>query len=75
MKAGKTQRGFQFVEFEDSNGQDCSVQVSSALDWDEDSYKLWLGVEGHRMHLSYDQVCMLEGMLQNFIDHNGFFDE
>lgn len=41
MKATKTDRGFILVEFEDGNGQVCSLQQSSAV---RDEGLCWLGV-------------------------------
>ena len=50
----KTGRGFALLEFQDSNRVECSLQTSSALDFDEkvDSegnrtygYKLWIGCD------------------------------
>lgn len=37
---GETERGFNFYEFEDSNGVKCSIQKSSSV---ED--KIWLGAD------------------------------
>lgn len=39
----RTERGFEYVDFTDSNGESCSIQISSALDYTGGLYKLWLG--------------------------------
>lgn len=44
MEVKTTSRGFPLVTFQDSNGEECSVQISSALDVDGGfKYKLWAG--------------------------------
>lgn len=44
MEKTTTERGFPLVTFQDSNGNECSVQISSALDIDGGfQYKLWAG--------------------------------
>lgn len=48
MKTKKTGRGFEIIEFEDHNGQTCSLQQSSAIGWFASdapgSSFVWLGV-------------------------------
>jgi hypothetical protein len=48
VKVTKTGRGFEIVEFEDHNGQACSLQQSSAIGWFASdapgSSFVWLGV-------------------------------
>lgn len=39
VEAGTNERGFAYIEFEDKNRQECSLQLSSAAD--EES--IWLG--------------------------------
>lgn len=41
MKIKKTQRGFQKVEFKDSNNLACSLQISSCAGTD----RIWLGLD------------------------------
>lgn len=44
MEVNTTERGFPIATFCDSNGQECSVQISSALDVNSEfKYKLWVG--------------------------------
>ena len=46
--------GFSLVEFKDTKGLKCSLRHSSLAD--RRGPFLWLGEEGHRMHLNADQV-------------------
>lgn len=62
MKVSKTERGFSISEFKDSYGEDCSLQKSSSV---ED--KIWLGVNGARMHLNREQVKNLLPYLKRFV--------
>jgi len=73
MKIKFTQRGFAFAEFEDTNGEKCSVQDSSSAF----EAKLWLGQEtgthhlgqcSARMHLTQRQVAELMPILQRFVE-------
>ena len=41
MKIKKTKRGFQKVEFKDSNNLTCSLQISSSAGTD----RIWLGLD------------------------------
>lgn len=75
----KTERGFEIIEFTDSNGVACSLQQSSTIDMSipraEDvpgSSKLWLGRSGDRMHLSRDNVEMLASQLQIWLATGAF---
>jgi len=52
----QTPRGFELIEFEDANGESCSLQQSSAID-DRDAAMgnpgtsfLWLGLDDSRMN-------------------------
>ncbi len=45
MEVKKTNRGFQYVEFQDAGGEVCAVQISSAEDDTGGLYKLWLGCQ------------------------------
>lgn len=47
MKANKTQRGFSFGNFNDGNGQSCSIQESSAY---REGGMLWLGCNEIRLN-------------------------
>lgn len=54
--ATKTQRGFELIEFKDANGNECSIQQSSAVGHYDDSYDrpgtsfIWLGQEREGKH-------------------------
>lgn len=66
-KRGFTERGFGFVEFEDYNGEKCSLQQSSLAT----KSCVWLGVDRYgRMHLSVKHAKMLVEELQKFIKEN-----
>jgi hypothetical protein len=48
VKTAKTERGLELLEFEDQNGQACSLQQSSAIGWYASdapgSSFVWLGI-------------------------------
>jgi hypothetical protein len=77
----KTSRGFEVVEFTDSNGRQCILQQSSAIgdsdgamDHPGTSY-LWLGIqdaEAPSIHLNREQVKGLIGRLQHWLADGGF---
>lgn len=50
MKVKTTSRGFELIEFEDSNGEACSLQQSSATEFERGPGQdyLWLGVHETR---------------------------
>lgn len=60
----KTNRGFDLIEFRDSNGAKCSLQKSSVAG----SPCIWFGTESNRMHLSQEQVDSLLGNLKLFVE-------
>lgn len=64
MKTFTTDRGFTLITFRDKRGANCSIQKSSAADYD----CIWLGAENNRMHLTQDQVKELLPILQHFVD-------
>jgi hypothetical protein len=57
-----TARGFAYTAFYDSWGRACSVQQSSVMPY------LWVGIDGHRMHLTPDQARGLAGELLAYAD-------
>lgn len=69
MKVKLTERGFEIVEFEDSNGHVGSLQQSSAIDDTERGMQnpgssfLWIGHPGSRLHLSRELVKELAEMM------------
>ena len=77
-KDSKTGRGFSVVDFVDANGQECSVQQSSAVGDYEDSVGrpgtsfVWLGVGEDRMHIDREQVRGLIDRLQCWLDTGCF---
>lgn len=75
IEFGRTNRGFDYAEFDDLYGAGCSIQKSS-LAFTE---AIWFGlrecpddVDGHpiapRMHLSQEQVAVLLPILQRFVE-------
>ena len=64
MKFTKTQRGFDYAEFVDAYGVQCSIQKSSLASEDA----IWLGTEKDRMHLTQDMVKQLLPYLVNFAE-------
>jgi len=75
-KTERTGRGFKIIEFLDYYSQSCSLQQSSLAEYTKPgSAALWLGVEGHRMHLSFGQVKMLIIALETWMKDCKFPDE
>lgn len=65
---GKTHRGFLSGDFQDSNGNNCSIQESSLVE-----PRLWFGRdsvlgEPGRMHLTQQQAADLIPLLQRFVE-------
>ena len=77
MKVGQTQRGFGVATFHDVNGQECSIQESSAIDFETPdgldipgSSYLWLGTDkpvGGRMHLNRSTVKKLCRLMRRWL--------
>lgn len=73
-KPTKTNRGFKLVTFQDSYGQLCSIQESSAVPC------IWVGVDvdpfgkevGARMHLNETQARSLANSIINWLDNDQF---
>lgn len=79
MKVKRTARGFDLCEFKDSNGEPCSLQVSSSV-----TPHLWLGCDNNtkphhvtgefispRMHLTRNQARQLMRHISKWL-HTGF---
>ncbi len=70
FEAKVTGRGFGLVEFRDRNGQECTLQQSSAAFVDGEDHEpgagaIWLGVGDERMHLSRaDTLGLVEFMIR-----------
>lgn len=76
MEIGKTERGFQLIEFKDRYNQDCSLQQSSLADAEPPgSSAIWFGTDESRMHLNYDLLIDLMPLLQNWLNHGSFEDK
>lgn len=80
MEFSRTSRGFSRYDFNDFNGEKCSLQKSSiAGTMDDDNVEaIWLGAEhetvdkqgracGARMHLTRAQVAALLPVLNHFV--------
>lgn len=72
-KLGKTEHGFEIVNFDDANGQSCSLQQSSAIGDSSDAVErpgmsfVWLGRDELRMHLNPEQVSGLIARLERWV--------
>lgn len=57
LEVEKNCRGFELIEFKDANGEECSLQQSSAIDFESDDHSpgcsmLWLGCnENGKFHM------------------------
>lgn len=76
---GRTDRGFNLVEFQDDNAESCTLQASSAIDFEwkhglkrPGTSKIWLGREGVRMHLNRKQVQALRAHLGAWLRTGSF---
>ena len=73
MKVKRTDRGFELVDFMDTNLAPCSVQQSSVVLNYPDSLQnpgssaLWLGRDADRMHMDREQVAELVAHLQAWL--------
>jgi len=81
----KTERGFEVIEFMDSNLKKCSLQQSSAICFSDDrgwdnpgSSFVWLGIDepkspviSTRMHLNREKVQGLVERLQQWLETGG----
>lgn len=83
----KTQRGFQLIKFKDRYEALCSLQQSSVADFEPPgSSAIWLGLDrlvpeqdprdGHitRMHLSLEDVKILNAYLTKWIETGKFYE-
>lgn len=59
-----TETGLDGVEFYDFYRYPCSIQESSLATEEA----IWLGRDGHRMHLTRSHVALLLPMLQHFAE-------
>jgi hypothetical protein len=69
----KTSRGFQYIEWQDRNGQACELQQSSAADFIQPgTTAVWLGLREQRMHLDLKQAKKLVKHLRKWIKDGVF---
>jgi hypothetical protein len=69
-----TERGFQLIRFKDRYNKNCSIQQSSAADFEPPGTSaLWLGIDSKRMHLNREQVEWLAQILQTWLIHGYIF--
>lgn len=74
MQYSKTERGFERVDFKDTNSRECSLQQSSSTDhnyWQTalpGTSFLWLGRGDERMHLDRGQVEELRDRLAAWLE-------
>lgn len=75
MTINVTERGFECIEFEDANNNDCSLQQSSAT---ERLYStpgasfVWLGIDKVRMHLNRQMVEELVKHMSAWLKYGSF---
>jgi hypothetical protein len=72
---GKTDRGFELIEFVDlSNHKPCTLQQSSVAidDGPPGSSAIWLGVGDVRMHLNHEKVTALVAHLTAWVETGSF---
>lgn len=69
----KTELGFEYIEFFDCDGYECSIQENNRFTKTE--YNIWLGIDGigekrlgMRMNLNQDHAKKLIKHLQKFVD-------
>ena len=73
MKAGRTDRGFEIINFKDFYGEECSLQQSSLAENVLPGHSaIWLGVKENRMHLRTRDVLKLIKHLQTWVDIGTF---
>lgn len=78
MKIEHTERNFEIINFEDSSGNKCSLQASSAIGDKPDDFEnpgtsfIWLGMEGKRMHLNHAQVLEITEKLMSWLSNGNF---
>jgi hypothetical protein len=70
-----TSKNYQRIDFDDYNGNECSLQESSAtIDGNDPGCSfLWLGKGIERMHLSRDMVKELIGYMENWLKNERLF--
>lgn len=68
-----TARGFEYLWFDDHNGELCALQASSlAIFETPGTSAVWLGTDCNLMHLNRDQVRSLIEHLQTWLDQGTF---
>lgn len=73
MEIQTTQRGFQLIEFEDHNGQHCTLQQSSvALFQQPGTSAIWFGTGDNRMHITFEQFKELMPHLEAWQENGDF---
>jgi hypothetical protein len=81
MQVRRTKRRFLLAEFRDANGEECSLQQSSAIgDYPDAAGRpgtsfVWLGRDADRMHLSREQVRELVCRLGRWLEAGDFGDD
>lgn len=73
----KTERGFQLIKFNALNETPCSLQQSSLAEFEPPgSSAIWLGRFGveNRMHLSLEDVKILNAYLTKWIETGKFYE-
>ncbi len=74
MKLGELKKlasGVELIDFEDQYGEPCSLQQTDVQEADAPA-TLWLGVDGDRMCLDFEQVKALSSTLNRWAESGSF---
>lgn len=76
QKLGKwylSKDGFGGIGFQDRNYQLCSIEMATLVEGDEATAKdrIYLGINGHRMDLSREQVEALQWVMETWLCEGG----
>ena len=73
-KVETTERGFEFINFADIYGLNCSLQQSSLAECEQPGASaVWLGIRGlHRMHLNRELAQELIEVLVQWLNTGSF---
>ncbi len=68
-----TDRGFEYIEFEDRYGEQSELQQSSLAEFEQPGTSaIWLGLKNKRMHLDRIRVEWMIERLQSWLDTGSF---
>ena len=74
-KLESTDKGFPVIDFTDSHGTECSVEMSTlAHNEQPGTSALWIGPDKKRMHLERNQVIQLMYVLDSWLRTGEFLN-